>query len=174
MPFITSIELGKDKLIGKKQGILFDLFIKAYTFMHYETAKHRGRQGQANQPGGGIVKGISIKFKGNRMYEGRVWDIAATGISLCARGREVVEDTTSSRRERTGDGKIACKHDQPGSEIKQKDQRKHQWDHNRSVKDLLKKTWSERKIIDRLSSSMSSIGCGNKSWNRFMIFCFRS
>ena len=142
--------------------------------MNYETTKYASQQSQTNQQGMGIVKEISIELESNRMYERRVRDIAATGISLCARGREAVEDLASSRGERISDGEITCEHDQPSSEIKQKDQRKHQWDHNRSVKGLLKKVWNARKIIDRLSSSMSSIGCANKRWNKFMIFCFQS
>ena len=134
------------------------MFIKEYTIMNYETAEYRSRQGQANQQGDGIVKRISIKCESNRMYEGGVRNIAATGISLCARGGEIVEDITSSRRERIGDGEIAFKYDRPSSENEQKDQRKHQWDHNRSVKGLLKKAWDARKVIDRLSLNMSSIG----------------
>ena len=88
-----------------------------------------------------------------------IWDIAATGVSLCARGWKDVEGITSSRRERSSDGEIACKNDRRSPAIKQEDAREYQWDYNRSDKDLPKAQWDARKIItDRLILSMSLTG----------------
>ena len=134
------------------------MFINRYTITNYETTKHGSRAGQTDQQSGEASEEISVKAEGNRMYERRVRDIATTGVSLCAGGRKVIEDVTSSRGERSGDCKIACKYNQRSSAIEQEDKRKYQRDYNRSDKDLFKTKWDVKKIKDRWSSSMNLIG----------------
>lgn len=112
-----------------------------YTIMNYETAKHGDRAGQTDQRSGEAGEEISIESKGDRVDERKVWDLKTAGVSLCAGGREVVEDVTSARGERSGDGQIASRVDQRSPAIKQEDGRKYQWDYNRSDKGLPKTTW---------------------------------
>ena len=126
--------------------------------MNYETTKHRGRASQEAQQSCGAAQEIRIE-SGHRTFGKGMWDIAATGVSLCARGRKVVEDVRSSRRERSSDGEIARKNDRRSPAIKQEDAREYQWDYNRSDKDLSKAQWDVREIItDRLILSMSLTG----------------
>ena len=133
------------------------MFIKEYTIMNYETTKHRSRTGQEAQQGCKITQAIRGE-PGSGTFGERMWDIATASVSLCSRGRKFIQDAANSRRERSGDCKIASKCDQGSPEVKQKDKRKYQRDHNRSDKGLFKKAWDVREIIDRWSLSMSSIG----------------
>lgn len=126
--------------------------------MNYETAKYRGRAGCADQQGHETIEEIAIESTGYRMHESGVCDITATGVSLCARSRTVVEDVTSSREERSANGKIACRVDQRSSQIKQEDERKYQWNNNRGNKGIFEATWDVRRNKDMWSLSMSSIG----------------
>ena len=82
------------------------MFIKEYTIMNYETTKHRNRASQAAQQGGETAQEIRIR-PGHRTLGEGMRDIATTGVSLCARGRKVIEDVTGSRGKRIGNGKIA-------------------------------------------------------------------
>ena len=125
--------------------------------MNYETAKYRNRASQAAQQGSETAQEIRIE-SGHRTFGKGMWDIAATGVSLCARGRKIVEGVTNSRGERSGDCKITCEYHQRSSAIKQEDQRKYQWDYNRSDKYLSQVTWRVRRIIDRWRLSMNLTG----------------
>lgn len=126
--------------------------------MNYETTKHRDRASQEAQQGSETAQEIRVE-SGHRTFRQGVRDIATPGVSLCARGRKDVEGITSSRRERSSDGKIASEDDRRSSTIKQEDAREYQWDYNRSDKDLPKAQWGVRKIIiNRLILSMSLTG----------------
>ena len=126
--------------------------------MNYEETKHRGRTGCADQQSSESIEGIAIESTGYRMHERGVWDITTTGVSLCARGRTVVKDVTSSRGERSANGKIACRVDKRDSEIKQEDESKNQWNNNRGNKGIPEATWDVERNKDRWSLSMSLIG----------------
>lgn len=133
------------------------MFIKEYIIMNYETAEHRNRASQEAQQGSETAQETRIK-SGHRTFGEGIRDIAATGVSLCARGRKVVGVFTNSRGERSGDCKITSEYNQRGSAIKQEDKRKHQWDYNRSDKCLSKTIWRVRRSTDGLSLSMNLIG----------------
>jgi len=133
------------------------MFIKRYTIMNYETTEHGSRASQAAQQGSETAQETRIE-SGHRTFREGIRDIAATGVSLCARGRKVVKSITNSRGERSGDCKITYEYNQRSSAIKQEDQRKHQWDYNRSDKCLSKTIWRVRKITDRLSLNMNLTG----------------
>lgn len=125
--------------------------------MNYEETEHRNRASQAAQQGSKTAQEIRIESGHRTLGEG-IRDVAATGVSLCARGRKAVKSITNSRGKRSGDCKITSEYNQGSSAIKQEDQRKHQWDYNRSDKCLSKTIWRVRKITDRLSLNMNLIG----------------
>ena len=133
------------------------MFIKEYTIMNYETTKHRSRASQEAQQSGEAAQEVRTE-PGHRTFGGGMRDIAATGVSLCSRGRKVIEGVTNSRGERSGDCKITCEYNQRSSAVKQENKRKYQWDYNGSDKCLFKTTWRKRKSIDRWSLSTSLTG----------------
>ena len=132
------------------------MFIKEYTIMNYEKAKYRSRTSQEAQPSSEITQEIRIE-SGHRTSREGVQDVAATGVPICAGGGEFAEGVRSSRRERGSNCKNTGEYNQRSSVVKQEDQRKYQWDYNRSDKSLSKATWGVRKIKDRWSLSMSLI-----------------
>jgi hypothetical protein len=134
-----------------------NMFINEYTIMNYETTNHRSRESQEDQQGDEATQENQIE-SGHRTFGGGMRDIAATGVSLCARGGEVVEGATNSRRERSGDCKITCEYNQRSPAIKQENKREYQWDYNRSDKGLSKTTWRKKEDIDKWSFSMSLTG----------------
>ena len=133
------------------------MFIKEYTIMSYETAKHRSRASQETQQGSETAQESRAKSGHRTLGEG-MRDIAATGVSLCARGRKIVEGVTNSGWERSGDCKITREYNQRSPAVEQENKRKYQWDYNRSDKCLFKTTWRKRKIINRWPLSMSLTG----------------
>lgn len=141
----------------KKSGDILDVFIKVYIIMNYETAKHGDRASWAGQQGSEAAEEITIEPKDNRMLEGRIWDIAATSVSVCARGWKIWEGSCA-RREGRSDCKITYEYDQASTDVEEEKERKYQWDYNRIVKALLKTKWNLKRNLDKWSLSMSLIG----------------
>ncbi len=132
------------------------MFIKRYIIMNYETTKYRCRTSQTNQQGGEAAQKISIGAKGDKALDRGIWDLAATGVSLCARGGKAIEGLASTRGEASVNCEVAYEYDREGSEIEEQDQKKYQLDYNRIVEDLSKTKWNVKMIIN---------GCWNLNMN---------
>lgn len=134
------------------------MFIKRYILMNYEATKYAGRAGQAGQQGGESAEEIAIKSKSDRKHARRIQDIAAAGVSVCARGRRIREAFTGARREGSHDCEITRKYRETSPLLEEKKEGKHQRDRNRGVEDLLKTKWDIKRILDKWRLSMSLTG----------------
>lgn len=109
--------------------------------MNCETTKHQNRAGETNKQSCKFIKKVEIGPESDRIFERRIWDIAATSISLCSKSRKSHEGIATTRGERSRDCKITCEHDQKNMEIEKEKESQYQWDCDRVVKGLPKTKW---------------------------------
>lgn len=125
--------------------------------MRYETTQHQDRADQADQPRGAAAPGFAIESEGDQKIERGVWDLAASGVSLCEGGRESREGVARSRSEGSGAGEFAEEHEQACSAIEDETERKHQRHRGRVVGSLSETTWCVRNRKGAQNFSMSLI-----------------
>lgn len=126
--------------------------------MNYETTKHQGRAGNADQQSREVAQTISVESQSDRRYETGIWDIPASSISLCSRSRKAWRSFTSARREGSGDCEIAFKHEQAHSTTEEERERKYQWDYDQVVEGLPETKWYLIEIADIRNLNMNLTG----------------
>lgn len=126
--------------------------------MSNEKTRHQDRTGKTNQQSGEATEEIAIEATSNQLLERRIWDIAATGVSLCASRIKAVEDVASTRGKRSHDCKITREYKQASSEAEKKKEGDYQWDYDRVVEGLPRTRWDIIRITNEWNLSMNSIG----------------
>ena len=143
---------------SKKSENVLDLFIKNYIIMNHETTKHGNRACRTDQQGCEFAEEVTVKSKSDRMLAGRIRDVAATGVSVCARSRKVWEGFSFARGEGGCDCEITCEHDRASADVETGKKCKYRRDYNRGAKDLLERKWDLKRTPDLCRLSMSLIG----------------
>ena len=135
------------------------MFIENYIIMNYETTKYAGRAGQEAQQGYDSAEAITIKSKSNRMLAGRIWGIATTGVSVCARSWKTWGTSNCSRRRKGNGGyQIASEHGQTNADAEKEEKGKYRRYYNRGAGDLFERKWDLKSIPGKWSLSMSLTG----------------
>ena len=112
--------------------------------MRHATAKHQSGEGQADQSGGPAAQTISVRFKSDRGLEKGGWDLAASGVSLCARSEEAWKSRGGSRSARSGGSAAAGEYEQARAAFETERQREHQWDYGQVAGGLSETAWDVR------------------------------
>ena len=126
--------------------------------MRHATTKHQSGAGHASQPCGKVAQTIRVRLEGDRALKEDAWNLAAAGVSLCARGAEAWKDHAGARSARGGCGSVAGEHEQTRAAFETQRQGKHQRNYGQVAGGLFETAWDVRVESAARSFGMNLIG----------------